>query len=66
MKKYVLVACKDIKQWVLTTKENYTARISNARDKWIFEGYNGFKSTEDVLAYVETYFKISCNDIEII
>lgn len=66
MKKYVLLACKDIKKWSLMTKENYTARISNARDKWVFEGYNGFESTLDVLAYVETYFKISRNDIEII
>lgn len=66
MKKYVLVACKDIKQWSFMTKENYKARISNVMDMCKFEGYNGFKSTEDVLAYVETYFKISRNDIEII
>lgn len=66
MKKYVLLPHKNIKQWFLMTKENYTARINNARDKWVFEGYNGFKSTEDVLAYVEKYFKININDIEII
>lgn len=66
MKKYVLCVCEGIKQWTLMTRENYTARIRNARDMWTFDGYNGFESTEDVLAYVEEYFKISRNDIEII
>ena len=66
MKKYVLCVCEGIKQWTLMTRENYTARIRNARDMWTFEGHNGFESTEDVLAYVEEYFKISRNDIETI
>lgn len=66
MTKYVLCVCDGIKQWTLMTRENYTAYIRNAREKWTFEGHNGFESTEDVLAYVEKYFKISRNDIEII
>ena len=66
MKKYVLCVGEGIKQWTLMTRENYTAYIRNARDMWTFEGHNGFESTEDVLAYVEKYFKISRNDIEII
>lgn len=66
MKKYVLCVSEYFKEWTLMTRENYTAYIRDERDMWTFKGCNGFDSTEDVLAYVEKYFKISCNDIEII
>mgnify|MGYP007069857280 FL=1 len=66
MKKYVLCVCEHIKQWTLMTRENYTAYIRNAREMWTFEGCNGFESTDDVLAYVEQYFKVSRENIEIV
>lgn len=66
MKKFVLCVSENIKLWTLMTRENYTAYIRNARDMWTFDGCNGFKSTEDVLAYVEKFFKINRNEIEII
>lgn len=66
MGKYVLLVSEGIKYWSLMTWENYTARIRDGRKLWTFDGANGFESTEDVLAYVEQYFKINRNDIEVV
>jgi len=63
MKKYVLVC--GTYGFTLHKSENYKARISDARDCWKFEKCNGFESTEDVLEYVEQYFKINRNEIEV-
>jgi hypothetical protein len=53
-------------QWTLMTKEHYDAYISDARNQWTFKAHNGFESTEDVLSYIEQFFKLNRNDIEII
>lgn len=63
MKKYILVdVAYGFKLW---TRENYEAYITNARGCWEFTKHNGFNTADDVLEYVEKYFKISRNDIEV-
>ena len=62
MEKFILTEniCGGFK---LQTEKNYNAYISNDREVWRFENYNGFKTVNDVISYVEKYFKINRENI---
>ena len=49
----------------MTTKENAEAFVSDARKQWDFTKANGFKTEEDVLQYVETFFHIKRENVEL-
>lgn len=50
----------------MTTKENHLKMISNAREKWDFNKSQGFESVDDVFEYVEEFFPITRENIEIV
>lgn len=61
---YVLYKNHD--DYVLTTKENYDARICDANRLTLFRRSNGFNTLSDVQNYIKEYFKIDLSDIEVI
>lgn len=66
MKDFVLCVSEGISLWVLMTRENYTSMVRDARKVWRFDGCNGFSSTNDVLSYINRYFGIASNNIELV
>ena len=65
MKKYVLT--KDgVGDFRLTTRENHEAAVTDERKCWDFKKSAGFVTLEMVLVYIERYFKIGREEIEVI
>ena len=60
MKKYILYGTPNA--YRLTTAENYTAYIQDARK---ITRFNDFTTVDAVLNYISKYFPIALNDIAI-
>ena len=61
---YVLYKNND--DYVLTTRENYDARIRDANKLTVFKRSHGFNTILDVENFIRLYFKIDPSDIEVI
>ena len=61
---YVLY--KNLDDYVLTTRENYEARIRDARKLTVFRRSRGFNTLSDVQNYIKEYFKMDLSDVEVI
>lgn len=42
--------------YILTTKENYNSRVSDARKEQMFYDKDGFRDISDVVEYIEKWF----------
>ena len=42
--------------WKITSKENYNARIQNAREINNFNEHDGFNTADDCIEYVQKHF----------
>lgn len=65
MKKYILKTAF-YSDFEFMSRENYEAYISDARAVRKFYKRDGFNTFEDVLEYIEKYFGVSRDDVEII
>ena len=61
---YVLY--KSNEDYVLTTRENYDARIRDVHRLTLFKRSHGFKTLSAVQNYIKEYFKIDLSDVEVI
>ena len=61
---YVLY--KNNEDYVLTTRENYEARIRDVHKLTLFRRSNGFNTLSDVQNYIKKYLKIDLSDVEVI
>lgn len=61
---YVLY--KNFDDYVLTTRENYDARIRDVHRLTLFRHSHGFNRLSDVQNYIKEYFKIDLSDVEVI
>ena len=61
---YVLYKSND--DYILTTRENYDARIRDANKLTVFKRSHGFKTLSDVQNYIKEYLKIDLSDVEVI
>lgn len=61
---YVLY--KNFDDYVLTTRENYDARIRDANKLTVFRHSHGFNTLSDVQNYIKEYFKMDLSDVEMI
>lgn len=65
MKKYILKA-GFYSDFEFTTIENHKAQISDARAVHKFNRRDGFNTFDDVLRYIEKWFNISLDEIQIV
>ena len=61
---YVLY--KNFDDYVLTTRENYDARIRDANKLTVFKRSHGFKTLSAIQNYIKEYFKMDLSDVEVI
>lgn len=61
---YVLYKNHD--DYVLTTRENYYARIRDVHRLTLFRRSHGFNTLSDVENFIKEYLKIDLSDIEVI
>ena len=61
---YVLY--KNFDDYVLTTRENYDARIRDANKLIVFKRSHGFKTLSAIQNYIKEYFKMDLSDVEVI
>ena len=61
---YVLY--KNFDDYVLTTRENYDARIRDANKLTVFKRSHGFNTLSDVQNFIQEYFKMDLSDVEVI
>lgn len=54
-----------IGNFILSEEAHERAFIQDARNEWTFEKSSGFETVEDVLTYVEEYFKLSRAQIKV-
>ena len=60
------VLYKNKDDYVLTTRENYDARIRDVHRLTLFKCSHGFNSLLDVQNFIREYFKIDLSDVEVI
>ena len=60
------VLYKNNDDYVLTTRENYDARIRDGRKMTLFKRSHGFNTLSDVQNYIKEYFKIDLSDVAVI
>lgn len=61
---YVLY--KNFDDYILTTRENYDARIRDANKLTVFKRSHGFNKLLDVQNFIREYLKIDLSDVEVI
>lgn len=52
--------------YILISKEKYNLGISNPRDYAVFKESNGFRSSQDIINYIQEYLTTDPADVEVI